>query len=89
MSNQPALAVLRDELGQRTVELDAAIRKLKATPRDAERYGAAYGAKWAANEAYIKAWDAWYEESEKPPAGATAEGDETKPIPKERSDFNV
>lgn len=65
MSNQPALAVLRDELDQRTVELDAAVRKLKATPRDADQYGAVYEARWTANEVYTQAWEAWYAETEK------------------------
>lgn len=36
-----------------------------------------------------QACDAWNEEVEKPPAGGTAEGNETKTNGKEGSDFNV
>lgn len=74
MSQQPALAVLGDELDQRTVELDAAIQKLNVTPRDADDYGTVYEARWTASEAYNKAREAWYAETEEPPAVETTEG---------------
>lgn len=78
MTQQPALAVLRDALDQRTVELDAAIAKLNVTPPDADEYGEAYEARWTANEAYSEAWEAWYAETEKHPAVTAAGCDETK-----------
>lgn len=83
MTRQPALAVLRDELDQRTVELDTAIAKLNATPREADEYGAVYEARWTANELYSEAWEAWYAETEKDVGGMSwikvSDGDTENP----------
>lgn len=73
-----ALKRHREVLNLRLEELNASIKELDGKDRDDPTYAETYQAREEAFEDYNQAYDTWHEETEKPPAGATAEGNETK-----------
>lgn len=65
MSQQPALAGLRDALNLRLEELNAAIKEHDGKDRDDPTCADTHKAMWDACEAYSKAYEVWNEEKGK------------------------